>query len=276
MLGWIKLFYELRPEPDIATGCALSRRNRGIPSMQRASLRLGMLALVYYSCVFAIKASMFACSWRNIPAIAGLSYKTCLALAQTFGYAAGKVPAMMYSPKLQHDRLRGALVGILLASGSCVLMSCATPPATSLCLVWLACVWLAPTWSVLQRFLEGRRDTERIVAIVSFAYIGSAGLCKGAAVDLLALGLSDSQAVALCAAVGMAAGVAAAYGIAAQPPPSAADVAKRGRRKPMTNYRDECGRLQARFGVGIGLTVAAYTVLVRAMGLASGGTRWTA
>ena len=47
---------------------------------------------------------------------------------------------------------------------------------------------------------------------------------------------------------------------ATQPPPSADDVAKRGRRKPMSNYRAEMGALlRDHFGAGIALVVVAYT-----------------
>ena len=107
--------------------------------------------------MFLTKANMFACSWADQPSFLGLNFKTSLALAQTFGYAAGKVPSLIYSPKLPHSRLRGALIAVVAAAGSCIALSCFTPAAASLILVWLACVCLAPTWSILQRFLEGRR-----------------------------------------------------------------------------------------------------------------------
>ena len=97
-----------------------------------ASLRLALLSLLFYSCVFMIKASMFACTWRDRPTYSGLSFKTCLALAQTLGYAAGKIPSIMYSPKLPFGRVRGATIGVIVASGSCVVLSCAVPP-TWLC-----------------------------------------------------------------------------------------------------------------------------------------------
>ena len=231
--------------------------------MDAKSLRLALLALLYYSCIFLVKTSMFACSFANYPTLLGLSYKTCLALAQTFGYAMGKVPSLMFSPKLLRSQLRGALVAVIVSAGSLITLSCATPPAASLLLITLACVCLAPTWSILQRFLEGRRDTEAIVAVVSFSYIGSSGLCKGIAVDLTNVhGLSDGEAVAACATVGVCVGVAAAIGVASQPPPSAADVAKRGRRKAMVSYRDELGQLiRGGFGPGIALIVGAYTLL---------------
>ena len=169
----------------------------------------------------------------------------------------------MFSPKLLQSQLRGALVAVIVSAGSLITLSCATPPAASLLLITLACVCLAPTWSILQRFLEGRRDTEAIVAVVSFSYIGSSGLCKGIAVDLTNVhGLSDGEAVAACATVGVCVGVAAAIGVASQPPPSAADVAKRGRRKVMVSYRDELGQLiRGGFGPGIALIVGAYTLL---------------
>ena len=223
--------------------------------------KLALFALLYYSCVFLVKSSMFACTWTHRPSFAGLSFKTCLALAQTFGYAVGKVPSMAFSPKLPRAHLRSALMAVLGAAASCVTLSCITTAAVSLLLVGLACVCLAPTWSLLQRFLEGRRDTEGIVAVVSFSYIGAAGLCKGAAVDLVALGFSEERAVATCAVAGALVGVAAAHGVAAQPPPDAADIAKRGRRAQMTDYRAECGQLCHRFGVGIGVSVVAYTCL---------------
>mmetsp|Transcript_21493 Transcript_21493/g.67134 ORF Transcript_21493/g.67134 Transcript_21493/m.67134 type:complete len:438 (+) Transcript_21493:33-1346(+) len=225
------------------------------------SLRLAALGLAYYSCIYLVKVPMFACGWSAAPSIGGLGFKTCLALAQVFGFAAGKVPSLLVVPKLPQQRLRCALITVIVSAGSCVTLSCMVPPALSLLLVWCASVWLAPAWSLLQRFLEGRRDTESIVAAVSFAFIGSSGLCKGAAVDLMALGLTDAEAVAACAVTGTCVGVLCAYGVAAQPPPSAADVEKRGQRREMTNYRVDCGRLRSEFGVGLLLTVAAYTLL---------------
>ena len=91
--------------------------------------------------------------------------------------------------------------------------------------------------------------------------MASSGVCKGIAVDLIAYGFTDAEAVALCAVVGAVVGVGSAIGVAAQPPPSAADVEKRGQRRPMTDYRAECGRLLHEFGLGIMLTLVAYTML---------------
>ena len=99
------------------------------------SLRLALISLLFYSNVFLIKASMFACKWVDKPMFLGLNFKTCLALAQTLGYAAGKVPSILYSPKLPHSRVRGALIAVMVTSGTCICISCATPPAASLALV---------------------------------------------------------------------------------------------------------------------------------------------
>ena len=105
------------------------------PNRRWLSLRLGLVSLTFYSCLFLIKASMFACSWSDKPSYAGLNYKTCLALAQTFGYAARKLPALLYSPKLPHSSVRAAFVAVVLGSGSCVMLSCVAPPALGLALV---------------------------------------------------------------------------------------------------------------------------------------------
>ena len=47
-----------------------------------------------------------------MPSYAGLNFKACLALAQAFGYAAGKVPSIIYSQSCS-DRMRGALAVIV-------------------------------------------------------------------------------------------------------------------------------------------------------------------
>ena len=227
-----------------------------------SSWRLALWALLYYSCVLLIKTSMFACAWAERPSFGGLSFKTCLALAQTFGYALGKIPSLIYSPKLPHHRLKGALMVIIASSGACMGLSVLMPPVLSLGFVLLGCVSLAPTWSVLMRFLEGRRDTEMVVAIVSFSYIGCSGLSKGIAIDLISVhAFSDAKAVAVCATAGVVLGLIAAARVAAQPSPCAEDIKKRGKRQPMNNMRAECGALQRDFGVGIGLSIAAYTML---------------
>ena len=225
------------------------------------SWRVALWGLLYYSSIFLIKVGMFACAWRERPAFGGLSFKTCLALAQTFGYASGKIPSLVYSPKLPEEQLRGALMAVIVAAGTAVTLSTFAPPGLSLVLVAMACFALAPAWSILMRFLEGRRDTEAVVAIVSFSYIGCSGLCKGITVDLVVVGFSDAEAVATCAVAGTALGLLAAERVAAQPPPSEADIEKRGRRKQMTNYRAEGGQLAREFGLGLALCVSAYTLL---------------
>ncbi len=60
-------------------------------------------------------------------------FKTCLALAQTFGYAAGKVPSMMLSPKLPPTRLRGALVCVVVIAGGCVALAAAASASHLAC-----------------------------------------------------------------------------------------------------------------------------------------------
>ena len=79
--------------------------------------------------------------------------------------------------------------------------------------------------------------------------------------SLVSLGLSDSEAVAACAVAGVCLGLLSAIMVAAQPPPSATDVAKRGKRTQMTNYGKDCGLLQRDFCLGIVLCVMAYTLL---------------
>jgi len=127
-------------------------------------------------------------------------------------------------------------------------------------LVACACVFLAPSWSFLQRFVEGRTHTEAIVALVSFSYIGVSGIVKSVGVKLLGYGLSERSMVVACVLFGVALGTASALVVVAQPPPSATDLRRRGPRQRITSLRAEGAMLFRRYGLGLSLSILAYVL----------------
>lgn len=232
----------------------------GDPDGVWLSVRLSAYSLLYYSSIFFIKTSMFSASWAREDRFLHLDFKAALALAQTAGYLVGKGPSMAYSPKLERHQLPAALLAVIWGSGSMVLVMALGPPWLGVPAVAMACVFLAPSWSVLQRFIEGRSHTEAIVAVTSFAYIGVSGIVKTCGAQLLRWGLTERRMVACCVLGGVCVGSVSGLAVAAHPPPSAADVRRRGHRERITSVRAEGAMLFRRYGTGLGITMAAYVL----------------
>lgn len=224
-----------------------------------STARLAIASFVFYSSIFFIKMAMFAASWRG-ETFLGRDFKTSLALAQTLGYLAGKGPALALSPKLERRQLLPAMLAIVWGAGSLVVASALAPPWLGVPCVSAACVFLSPSWSVLQRSIEGRTHTEAIVATVSFSYIGVAGVVKSFGAALMQRGLSERAMVRTCASIGLVCGTASAIVVGRHPPPSAWDVKRRGSRARLVSVRQEGAQLLARYGTGLSLAVSAYVL----------------
>lgn len=150
---------------------------------------------------------------------------------------------------------------LVVCAGLCTAGLAVLPPRLGLASIFLAGMWLAPSWATVLRFFEGRAHMEVITGFVSLSYIAMSGVAKAAGTALLGAGMSEGGMVAACAALGVVFGGVAALALAAQPPPSHADVLLRGRRVHLANVRDGGLRLLRLHGLGLALAVCGYTVI---------------
>jgi len=89
-------------------------------------------------------------------------------------------------------------------------------------------------WGIVFSFLEGRRTSEILGAGLSCAYVVASGVVKSIGSVLLGAGISEAWMPAATGAMFLPIFIGAVYGLKLLPPPSAADVAARTEREPMS------------------------------------------
>src|SRR5690606_9685825 len=107
-------------------------------------------------------------------------------------------------------------------------------------------------------YMEGRRVSDVLGAVLCASFILSSGVVKAVGKLLLQAGISDLWMPAAAGAVFMPVLLLSVWGLAQLPGPSADDERERVRRAPMN--KDERRRFLADYGLGMAALIAAYVL----------------
>lgn len=226
---------------------------------RRTALGVTLSAFLYYASIYFIKYAMFAAEWKG-ESFRGMSFKSALAVAQPLGYLVGKGPALLLSPKLSRARLGSALLAVLWGAGLASIALGVGPAAAGVVGTGVMTAFLAPSWTLVMRAVEGRVLAEPIMAAVSTSWVGFAGVVRAIGTSMLAHGLAEREMVLVCTALGLAGGTCGALALGAQPPPSALDQLSRGARTHVASVRAAGAALFRRHSAGLCFLAAAYTL----------------
>jgi hypothetical protein len=221
----------------------------------------GLMAFGTYFAMYAFRKPFAVASFANVaPVGAGVNYKIALVIAQVIGYALAKLIGVKVIAELPASRrIVGTLIQIGVAEAALVGFALIPAPWNIACL-FLDGLALGMVWGMVFGFVEGRRQSELIGAMLCASFILSSGVVKsvGAAVMLHAAvspfwmpavtGLIFTPLLLLCLA-----------GLSVLPPPNAADVAARVKRVPMDGVAR--ARLLWRIGPGLVALIAIYVML---------------
>jgi hypothetical protein len=230
------------------------------PHDRWVALKISASAFCLYFAVLLIKSAAFAATFKGQTAF-GMPLKAALALAQTCGYLLGKPIALFIVPKIKREQLLALALYVVCGEGLTVAIGSHFGPVSTALGLFLGGLFGAPAWGMLVRFAEGRARTDAIIAVVSFCNIGMGGVAKSIGSFALSKGLSDFDMVSASALLGIALGTLSALALAAQEPPSMADIALRGERRALNSLHEQGIRLLRRHGLGILFAVCAYVLI---------------
>ncbi|KAG8459940.1 hypothetical protein KFE25_010989 [Diacronema lutheri] len=230
------------------------------PHDRLVAIKLGAASFGYHFAVLLIKITPFAATYAG-QRVCGLPLKSVLALAQTCGYLTGKPLALLIVPKLRRERLLHGLLLVLWGQGLALVLATRHGAIALAGALYVGGVFGAAAWGLIVRLCEGRARTDAIMSCVSFCAMGMGGVAKSAASALLGAGLPNGGMMCACATAGLVLGSATAALLAAQEPPSMADVALRGERRELSSVREQGVRLIRRHGLGVALATCAYVLV---------------
>ncbi|WP_462222201.1 DUF5690 family protein [Ferruginibacter sp.] len=225
------------------------------------------VALVIYIslCAFVIYSSMYG--FRKPYTVAlydkifflGISYKVCLVIAQVLGYMCSKFYGIKFIAGMQPGRRATyILLFIVIAWVSLLLFAIIPPPYNIICM-FINGLPLGMVFGLVFGFLEGRKTTELMGAILATSFIFASGLAKTIGKWLiLDFNFTDWWMPFATGAIFIVPLFIGVWLLNQAPPPNANDIAHRTIRKPMT--APERKKFIRQFGFSLVPIIIAYAI----------------
>jgi hypothetical protein len=188
-----------------------------------------------------------------------LDFKITIVIAQVMGYATSKFIGIRVIAEMRSAGRARAILVLIGLSWVALILFAVVPPALKVAAMYLNGLCLGMIWGLVFSYMEGRRSSEILGAVLCASFIISSGAVKS--VGLLLMTHLSVPMFWMPAATGLAflpllfLGV---WGLSSLPPPSAEDERARVRRAPMTGR--EVRAFLSDYGLGVTLLVATYVL----------------
>jgi len=239
----------LRPHPSPAERPPLAR-----------TLAAGTAAFAAYFSMYAFRKPVAAALYVDV---AGwhhaLDYKTALLIAQVVGYALSKLIGVRIIAEAGRLGRGRAIVGLVGIAWLALLLFAVVPAPWHIACLFLNGLPLGMIWGLVFSYLEGRRTSELLGAMLCASFILSSGVVKSVAVLLMQAGVGEFAMPAATGALFFPLLVGSVLVLERMPPPDAADEAERTPRQPM--HRADRRAFFRDHGLAMLLLVAGYVLL---------------
>ncbi len=213
-----------------------------------------------YFSMYAFRKPFSAATFVLVPGWKfALDYKIALVIAQVIGYALSKLIGIKVISELDPAKRASAIIVLILLSWVALVLFALIPAPWNVAAMFLNGLPLGMIWGLVFGYMEGRRTSEVLGAVVCASFIVSSGAVK--TVGKLVMTnwhVSPFWMPAVAGALFLPLLFVSVMVLSALPPPNALDEAARVRRAPM----DGAARASflAEYGIGIGLLVLAYVL----------------
>lgn len=222
-------------------------------------LHAGLAAFITYTAMYGYRKGFTAAGYENL-SLWGLEYKSILVITQVLGYALSKFIGIRFISGMKSDnRIRNILLLIGISQAALILFA-VTPYPWNFIWLFFNGLPLGLIWGLVFSYLEGRKYTEILGAILATSFIVASGLVKSTGTWVLDIpGISQFQMpciVGFIFALPLAAGT---FFLKKIPLPTDEDKASRTERVPMTALDRK--EILKNFGTGLFLIITAYIFL---------------
>lgn len=225
------------------------------------TIAAGMAGFCAYFSMYAFRKPFSAATFDTV---AGwhfaLDYKIALVLAQVAGYALSKLIGIKVIAEMDPLRRAGAILGLIGLSWLALVAFAVIPAPWNVAALFLNGLPLGMIFGLVFGFLEGRRVSEVLGAMLCSSFILSSGVVKS--IGLLVMKSGQIDQFWMPAAVGlmfMPLLAVSVWILSLLPSPSVQDQAERTTRAPMNGT--ERGAFLKQYAPGLVLLVLAYVML---------------
>jgi Family of unknown function (DUF5690) len=210
--------------------------------------------------MYAFRKPFSAATFAEVPGWAfTLDYKIALVLAQVAGYALSKMIGIKVISELNPAKRASAIIALILLAWAALVLFALLPAPWNVAAMFLNGLPLGMIWGLVFGFMEGRRTSEVLGAVVCASFIVSSGAVKSVGKLVMTnWHVSPFWMPAVAGALFLPLLLLSVLVLSALPPPNALDEAARVRRAPMGAAAR--ASFLAEYGIGIGLLVVAYVL----------------
>ncbi|WP_421737558.1 DUF5690 family protein [Caulobacter sp.] len=225
------------------------------------TLFAGLAGFCAYFSMYAFRKPFAAATFGVVDGWSfAVDYKIALVLAQVAGYAASKLIGVKVISEISPAHRGRAILGLIGISWLALLAFAVIPAPWNVAALFLNGLPLGMIWGLVFGFMEGRRVSEVLGAILCASFILSSGVVKSVGKWLMVdLHISAFWMPAATGALFLPLLAVSVWALVQLPPPSPEDEAARVRRQPMD--RAQRRAFLAAYAPGVVLLVMAYVLL---------------
>ncbi|MET6998736.1 DUF5690 family protein [Chitinophaga defluvii] len=141
------------------------------------SLYAALVSFGTYSCMYAFRKPFTSGTFDGMSFL-GIDYKIWLVITQTIGYACSKFYGIRFIAEMQGNKRARSIILLILISWIALLLFAVTPAPYNIVFLFINGFPLGMIWGLVFSYLEGRRSTEFMGAVLSISFIFSSGFVK--------------------------------------------------------------------------------------------------
>jgi hypothetical protein len=216
-------------------------------------------AFFTYMCFYPFRRAYTAATYQELM-FWGVQFKILMITAQVLGFAVSKGLGIKYVSEMQpRDRARNLLI-IICLSWMCYFFFALTPAPYNLIFIFLASLPLGMVYGTILGFLEGRKTTDLLVAVLTASFILGSGFAKSIGLWVMnSLQVSQFWMPFVAGAIMILPFSVCAWLMGQIPPPSPSDKEHRTERKPM--QKADRKAFISEFALSMTIFVVSYVLL---------------
>jgi len=220
---------------------------------------VSITAFSVYACMYGFRKPFTAASFEGITFL-GLPYKTVLVISQTIGYMLSKFIGIKFIAGMQPQKRAANIIKLIITAWLSLLLFGVVPAPYNFIFMFINGLPLGMIWGLVFGFVEGRRTTELMGAVLATSFIFASGLAKTVGKWLVVeLHVSDFWMPFAAGGVFIVPLLISTWLLGKTPAPTADDIAHRNVRKPMT--KNERITFIKHFGMALIPIIIAYIML---------------
>lgn len=223
------------------------------------ALYAAAVCFLTYAVVYAFRKPFTAATFQGMY-FAGIGYKVWLVISQAVGYTLSKFYGIRFIAGLKRFGRWKIILLLILIAWTALLFFAVTPAPYNIIFLLINGFPLGMIWGIVFSYIEGRRATDFIGAVLAVSFIFSSGFVKSVAkYIMLQWGVTEFWVPFITGLVFLLPLLLLLFLIEKIPPPSAADIVQKKERSPMTKKQRQ--QIITTYAPGLATLIFVYAFL---------------